>query len=193
MRTQFRAILKAAGLARLGVMLPMVTTIDELRQARALFEEEKVRAGNPAVELGIMIEIPAAALTADVLAKEADFFSVGTNDLTQYTLAVDRGHPRLASMADGLHPGVLRLIKLTVDAAHAHGRWVGVCGGLGGDLAAVPLLVGLGVDELSVAAPAVPAVKAAVREWTATACQELAEKALGMESAAQVRALVEVK
>ena len=193
LRMQFRAILRAAGLARLGVMLPMVTNVDELRKARAMFDEERAKVGNPAVEFGIMIEVPAAALTAEVLAREADFFSIGTNDLTQYTLAVDRGHPRLAAMADGLHPAVLRLVKFTVEAAHAHGRWVGVCGGTGGDPHAIPILVGLGVDELSVTAPSVPAVKAAIRELTVPHCRDLAEKALALESAAAVRALVEVK
>lgn len=189
LRTQMRAILRVASLSKIHVMLPMVTNIDELRRARAIFEEERASLGAPPVPLGVMIEVPAAALTADVLAREADFFSVGTNDLTQYTLAVDRGHPRIAAMADALHPAVLRLIKMAADAAHAHGRWIGVCGGVAADPAAIPILVGLGIDELSVPVPAIPAVKDAVRALETAACGRLAEQALAAESAAAVRAL----
>lgn len=192
MRTQFRAILRAAGLARLMVMLPMVTTVSEFQEARKAFEEERARLDSPQVQLGLMIEVPAAALMAEAFAREADFFSIGTNDLTQYTLAMDRGHPKLAPQVDGLHPAVLRLIDATVKGARKHGRWVGVCGGIAGDVQAVPLLVGLGVDELSVAAPAVPAIKARVRELTLAECQDLALRALDCETPAQVRELTEV-
>ncbi len=160
-RTQFRALLRAAPEGRLLVMLPMVATLAELRAARALLDEERERLGAPSLPLGIMIEVPSAALMADLLAREADFFSIGTNDLTQYTLAMDRGHPRLAPLVDGLEPAVLRLIAQTARAAEAAGRFVGVCGGLAGDEQAVPLLLGLGVTELSVSVPALPAVKAA--------------------------------
>ncbi len=192
MRTQFRAILRAAGLARLMVMLPMVTTVTEFQEARRVFEEERTRLGAEQVSLGLMIEVPAAALMAEAFAREADFFSIGTNDLTQYTLAMDRGHPKLAPQVDGLHPAVLRLIDATVKGARQHGRWVGVCGGIAGDVQAVALLVGLGVDELSVAAPAVPAVKARVRELTLEQCQDLARRALDCQTPAQVRELTEV-
>ncbi|WP_255604504.1 putative PEP-binding protein [Oscillochloris sp. ZM17-4] len=126
---------------------------------------------------------------ADALAAECDFFSVGTNDLTQYTMAIDRTHPTLAARADGLHPAVLRLIDLTVKAAHAAGRWVGVCGELGADPAAVPILIGLGVDELSVSAPAIPSVKAQVRGLSMERCKERARAALACATAAEVRAL----
>lgn len=189
LRTQLRAILRAADLAAVHVMLPMVTDVDELRRARAIFEEERASLGVPPVPLGIMIEVPAAALNADALAREADFFSVGTNDLTQYALAVDRGHPRIASMADALHPAVLRLIKMAADAAHRHGRWIGVCGGVAGDPKAVPILIGLGVDELSVAVPSIPAIKDVVRGLALEGCARVAEQALVAESAAAVRAL----
>jgi multiphosphoryl transfer protein len=191
LRTQFRALLACAHHSNLHVMVPMVTTIEEFRHAKAMFEAERLALSAPDVPLGIMIEVPAAALCARSLAREADFFSIGTNDLTQYTLAIDRGHPGLASMADGLHPAVLALIAQTVEGAHAHGRWVGVCGGLAGEAAALPLLVGLGVDELSVAAPLVATVKAAVRALDAQACRVLAERALLEESAQAVRTLVE--
>ena len=138
-----------------------------------------------------MIEVPAAALMADLFAPEVDFFSIGTNDLTQYTLAMDRDHPRLASQADSLHPAVLRLIASTVKAAHAHGKWVGVCGALASEPLAVPMLVGLGVDELSVSVPLIPAIKARVRELSYDACQRVAQQVLALESADQVRAALQ--
>jgi phosphoenolpyruvate-protein kinase (PTS system EI component) len=137
-----------------------------------------------------MIEVPAAALMADLFAPEVDFFSIGTNDLTQYTMAMDRDHPRLASQADSLHPSVLRLIARTVDAAHARGKWVGVCGALASEPLAVPVLLGLGVDELSVSVPLIPTIKACVREWDLGECRRLAQQALGRESAEQVRGIL---
>jgi len=127
---------------------------------------------------------------ADQFAREVDFFSVGTNDLTQYTLAMDRGHPKLAAQIDGLNPAVLQLVAYTADAAHRHGKWVGVCGGIAADPQAVPLLVGLGIDELSVSVPAVPAVKAQVRGLDAEACRALARRAITLERSADVRELV---
>ncbi len=136
-----------------------------------------------------MVEVPSAALMADAFAPEIDFFSIGTNDLTQYTLAMDRQHPVLASKADALHPAVLRLIARTVEAAHRAGKWVGICGELGSDPQAVPILVGLGVDELSVSAPAVPLVKAQVRGLTLPQAQALGQKALACATAAEVRSV----
>ncbi|WP_223432746.1 phosphoenolpyruvate--protein phosphotransferase [Pseudomonas sp. GL-B-26] len=188
LRDQFKAILSSAGLARLHIMLPMVTQLSELRRARQLLEEEALALGLTELpKLGIMIEVPAAALMADLFAPEVDFFSIGTNDLTQYTLAMDRDHPRLASQADSFHPSVLRLIANTVKAAHAHGKWVGVCGAMASEKLAVPLLLGLGVDELSVSVPLIPAIKAAVREVDLLDCQAIAQQVLGLESAEQVR------
>lgn len=188
LRDQFKAILSSAGLARLHIMLPMVTQLSELRLARQMLEEEALAKGLAELpRLGIMIEVPAAALMADLFAPEVDFFSIGTNDLTQYTLAMDRDHPRLASQADSFHPAVLRLIASTVKAAHAHGKWVGVCGAMASEALAVPLLLGLGVDELSVSVPLIPAIKAAVREVDLVDCQAIAEQVLGLESAEQVR------
>jgi phosphocarrier protein FPr len=188
-RTQVRAILRASGEGRVSVMLPMVATLADWQGAREIFEEERSRLGVGPVPLGIMVEVPSVALMAGAFAREAEFFSVGTNDLTQYTLAMDRGHPRLAAQVDGLNPAVLRLIAESVKAAHEHKRWVGVCGGIAGDPQAVPILVGLGVDELSVSAPAIPAIKAQVRELDQGECRKLAERALAAESAAAVRAL----
>lgn len=191
LRQQLRAILACAGQTRLHIMLPMITELSELRQARQWLEEEALALGlSELPKLGIMIEVPAAALMADLFAPEVDFFSIGTNDLTQYTLAMDRDHPRLASQADGLHPAVLRLIAGTVKAAHDHGKWVGVCGALASETLAVPVLLGLGVDELSVSVPLIPAIKAAVRNVELANCQAIAQRSLGLESAVQVRELL---
>jgi phosphocarrier protein FPr/phosphocarrier protein len=134
-----------------------------------------------------MIEVPSAAIIAEVLAREVDFFSIGTNDLTQYTLAMDRGNAQVAKEADALHPSVLRMIALTIEGAHEHGKWVGVCGGIASDPLAVPVLVGLGVDELSVSVPAIPAVKAALARWTFGGCAELASDVLRLRTTQEVR------
>ncbi|MBI6565088.1 phosphoenolpyruvate--protein phosphotransferase [Pseudomonas synxantha] len=188
LREQFRAILASAGLARLHIMLPMVSQLCELHLARRMLEEEALALGLTELpKLGIMIEVPSAALMADVFAPHVDFFSIGTNDLTQYTLAMDRDHPRLASQADSFHPAVLRLIASTVKAAHAHGKWVGVCGALASEPLAVPVLIGLGVDELSVSVPLIPSIKATVRELELVDCQLIARQVLGLEEAGQVR------
>jgi phosphoenolpyruvate-protein phosphotransferase len=187
LKEQLRAILRAASFGRLRIMFPMVADLAELRAARAIVEAIRAELGAPPVDIGIMVEVPSAALMADVLAEEVDFFSIGTNDLTQYTLAMDRTHPTLAAQADGLHPAVLRLIARTTEAAHAAGKWVGVCGELGADPQAVPILIGLGVDELSVSVPAIPTVKAQIRSLTRAECQERARQALACATAAQVR------
>jgi len=193
--TQLRAILRAGVDCPLQVMFPMVTSLEEVSQARALLEQahhsletEELDHRWP-IETGIMIEVPAAALISSRLAPYIDFFSVGTNDLTQYTLAAERGNRDLADLADALHPAILRLIKLVTEAAHQHGKWVGVCGEVAGDPQAAPLLVGLGVDELSMNPSDIPEVKRAIREVDFEKAQEVAKEALACESAAQVRAL----
>ena len=191
MEAQLRALLRSADNRPLRIMFPMVGSVDEWRAARDMTERLRLEIPVADLQLGIMIEIPSAALLAPVLAKEVDFFSVGTNDLTQYTLAIDRGHPTLSAQADGLHPAVLQLIDITVRAAHAHGKWVGVCGELAADPLAVPVLIGLGVDELSVSARSIPEVKARVREFSLSEAQGLAQKALVVGTPAEVRALVE--
>ena len=188
-RTQLRAILRTATIGNLHVMFPMVAAIEEVLAAKKiLFEEAGDRAGN--VKVGVMIEVPAAALIAGQLAREVDFFSIGTNDLTQYTLAMDRGHPKLARQADALHPAVLRLIGMTVEGAHEHGKWVGVCGGIASDAMAVPVLVGLGVDELSVSVPAVGSIKAQLARVTMDKARQLATEVLRLGTAAEVRTLL---
>jgi phosphocarrier protein FPr len=190
LRTQLRAILRAASSGTVRVMFPMIATLNELRDVKAMLAEEAASLGVPPVPAGIMVEIPATAIMAAQFAREADFFSIGTNDLTQYTLAMDRGHPKLAPQVDGLNPAVLRLIAHTVNGAHPAGKRVGVCGGIASDPRAVPILLGIGVDELSVSLPAIPAVKAQIRSLRLDACRELAAHALAAESAEDVRALV---
>jgi phosphoenolpyruvate-protein phosphotransferase len=190
LRTQLRAVLRAASAGKLLVMFPMVATLTEWRAAKAMFDEERAKLGVDPIPVGIMVEIPAAAMMAEQFAREADFFSVGTNDLTQYTLAMDRGHPKLAPQVDALNPAVLQLIALAVKGAQQHGRWVGVCGGIAGDPQAVPILIGLGVKELSVSVPAIPAIKAQIRALSLADCQELAQKALTLDTGAAVRELV---
>ncbi len=187
-RTQLRAILRASGHARLHIMFPMIATVEELREAKEILLQEQTAAGCAPVSVGVMIEVPSAALMASHLAREADFFSIGSNDLTQYTLAMDRGHARLSAKADALHPAVLKMIALACDGAREHGKWVGVCGGLAAEPMAVPVLIGLGVSELSVPVPAVPAIKALVRRLSLAECQSLAREVLTLDGAAQVRA-----
>jgi phosphocarrier protein FPr len=189
LRVQARAILRAAAEGAVRIMFPMIATLAEVRAAKELLEEERKSLGAGKIPVGIMVEVASAALLAEHFAREVDFFSIGTNDLTQYTLAMDRGHPKLAPQVDGLDPSVLRLIDMTVRAAHAQGKWVGICGGIASDAQAVPLLVGLGVDELSVSVPTVPAIKARVRRLSLAECRALAGRALAAASAAEVRAL----
>ncbi|SAK97269.1 phosphoenolpyruvate--protein phosphotransferase [Caballeronia temeraria] len=188
-RVQLRAILRAAPIGNLHIMFPMVASIEEVREAKRILKEE---AGDrmASVKVGVMIEVPSAALIAEPLAREVDFFSIGTNDLTQYTVAMDRGHPKLAKQADALHPAVLRLIGMTVDGAHKHGKWVGVCGGIASDAMAVPVLVGLGIDELSVSVPAVGSIKAQLARLTMDEARALAAKVITLGTAAEVRALL---
>ena len=189
-REQLRAILRAAPSGNLKIMFPMVSDIVELRQARALIEELRRELNAPEIQIGIMIEVPSAALMADIFAPEIDFFSIGTNDLTQYTLAMDRGNSALASKHDGLHPAVLRLIAHTIESAHKHGKRADICGELGSDAAAIPILLGLGMDELSVSIPSVPTVKAQVRALKISELQSLAREALNCSTAQEVRELV---
>jgi phosphocarrier protein FPr len=187
LKTQLRAVVRTAAAYPLKVMFPMVATLEEYREAKALLTE--VGAGLE-LDVGVMIEVPAAALAAEQFAPEVDFFSLGTNDLTQYTMAAERGNAAVAELADGLHPSVLRLIRMVAEAASAHGKWAGVCGELASDPAAVPVLVGLGITELSANAPAIPAVKQAVRETDSESARDLADQALELSSAAEVRQLV---
>jgi phosphocarrier protein FPr len=189
-KTQLRAIFRAAAHGPVKVMYPMIATVADLRAARAITEEVRQELGAGPLEAGIMIEVPSAVIMAQELAEHADFFSIGTNDLTQYVLAMDRGHPQLARQADGLHPAVLRMIDQTVRAAAGKGAWVGVCGGVAGDPLGAVILIGLGVTELSVSIPSIAAIKARVRSVSLRDAQNLARRALACDSAEAVRGLV---
>lgn len=189
--TQLRAIAWAAAEHPIHVMFPMVTTLEEWREARGLWEETVAMfEGARRAEVGLMVEVPAAALLAPHLAEEAHFFSLGTNDLTQYLFAAERGNAQVAHLADPLNPALLQVVARVAEAAHAKGRWVGVCGELASDLQAVPLLLGLGVEELSVNVPAVALVKEAVRVCHEGEARALAQRALACGSAAEVRELL---
>ncbi len=191
LRQQLIALLKAADDRPLRIMFPMIGRVEEWRAAKAILDEVKATYPCADLQVGIMIEVPSAALLAPILAQEVDFFSIGTNDLTQYTLAIDRGHPILSAEADGLHPSILQLIDQTVKAAHKHGKWVGICGELAADPKAVPILMGLGVDELSMSPNSIPLVKAQIRTLNYSQAQVLAKRALECDSATAVRQLSE--
>ncbi|MGI4985679.1 MAG: phosphoenolpyruvate--protein phosphotransferase [Janthinobacterium lividum] len=186
---QLRALYRAAMHGPLWIMFPMVSTLDEARRAVALAETVRAELDAPRVPLGIMVETPSAAVLADLFAEIVDFFSIGTNDLTQYTLAIDREHPEIAAQADSLHPAVLRLIRQTVDGARRHAKWVGVCGGLAGDPLGASILAGFGVDELSMSASDIGAVKARLRASHGDALRDVAARALACGDVAAVRAL----
>jgi phosphoenolpyruvate-protein phosphotransferase len=198
-KPQLRAALRAGAGNGLKLMFPMVATVDEVRQARAVFAEcraELQKQGLPVaerMEIGIMIEIPAAAVVADQLAKVVDFFSIGTNDLSQYTMAADRTNAGVASLADAFQPAVLRLIRQVIDAAHTAGKWVGLCGELAGEPLAIPVLLGLGLDEFSMNAPAIPTAKQVIRTLRVDEARAIAAAVLELESAEEVRDMVRAR
>jgi phosphotransferase system enzyme I (PtsI) len=180
-KTQLRAILRASAVGNVRIMYPMISGVEELRQANVLLDacrQELRDEGLPfseTMEVGAMIEVPSAALSADILAREVDFFSIGTNDLIQYSIAVDRLNEHISHLYEPTHPAIVRLIRMVVDAGHAHNLWVGVCGEMAGDILLTPLLLGLGVDELSTGAALVPRVKRAVQALDIAACLKLVE------------------
>ena len=191
-KTQLRAILRAGAVGNVKIMFPMISGLEELRQAMSVLNEckEELRAAKidigKEMEAGAMIEIPSAAIASDMLAREVDFFSIGTNDLIQYAIAVDRVNERIAHLYQPTHPSVLRLLKFTADAAHTNDIWVGVCGEMAGDVALAPLLLGLGVDELSVSATLVPQVKLAVQNLATPECRQLVDEALKLSTASEI-------
>lgn len=193
-KTQLRAILRASALGNVKIMFPMISGVGELRRALTVLaecKEELRRTGSTfsdTTEVGAMIEIPSAALSADILAREVDFFSIGTNDLIQYTVAVDRVNERIAHLYEPTHPAVLRLLKMIADAARANDIWVGVCGEMAGDIALTPLLLGLGMDELSASATLVPRVKRAVQSLTIPECRQLVDEALDLQTPSEILA-----
>ncbi len=186
---QLRAIYRAAAYGRIHIMFPMIATLEDVERTRAIVEQVRQELNAPPVPLGIMIEVPSAVVLADHFAQEIDFFSIGTNDLTQYTLAMDRLNPQLARQADALHPAVLRMVDKTVQAARKAGKWVGVCGGVAGDPKGAAILTGLGVSELSVSVPSIAAVKAHIRSRSLSEMQRIAQQALQCRTAAEVRSL----
>ncbi len=195
-KIQLRALLRASPGHDLRIMFPMIATLGELHKAKGLLEEagdEVVRSGGQVsddIQVGIMVEVPSVVVMADQFASQVDFFSIGTNDLTQYTMAAERTNEKVAYLGDALHPAILRQIKTVIDAAHEQGIWVGLCGELAGDQQGIPILLGLGLDEFSMAPSLIPRAKAIIRTWTMSQSKELANTAVNLDSAEAVREYV---
>ena len=192
-KVQLRAILRASAYGEVKIMYPMISAVEQLREANQILGEvmEELKAEDiefdEDLEVGMMIEVPAAAMVADILAKEADFFSIGTNDLIQYTTATDRMNEQIADLYQPFHPALLRLIKRVVDAAHAEGKWAGMCGEMAGDKRLAPFLLGVGLDEFSMSAVSIPEVKDQIRNMSLAEAEKIAEEALSYETAQEVR------
>ena len=193
-KTQFRALLRASAFGKVKIMLPMIVSLEELRKAKAIFNDCKLElmkenvAFNEALELGIMIETPSVVFKSESFARESDFFSIGTNDLTQYTLAADRGNEKIASICDPYNPSVLIAIKMAIDGAHSSGIIISMCGELAGDLLAVPLLFGLGLDVFSMSAISIPEVKKMIISLDKPECAMLAKRVLSLSTSEEVKA-----
>ena len=196
LNAQLRAVLRASAYGRLAVMFPMIISVEEIRELKSVIEELKVELRNEGkdfdenIQIGVMVETPSAAVNAKFLAKEVDFFSIGTNDLTQYTLAVDRGNELISHLYNPMSPSVLNLIKQVIDASHAEGKWTGMCGELAGDENATILLLGMGLDEFSMSAISVPRIKKLIRNVNYQDAKHLAEKTLQQPTAAEIERLV---
>lgn len=195
-RTQLRALLRASTFGNLKIMFPMIATLEEFREAKKLLLEEKEQLQQEGtlvseqIEIGIMVEIPSTAILADQFAKEVDFFSIGTNDLIQYTMAADRMNESVAYLYQPYHPAILRLVKMVVDASHAQGKWTGMCGEMAGDTIAIPLLIGLGLDEFSMSAPSMLKARNQINQLTQLEMKQITEKALSMQTSEQVKQYV---
>lgn len=195
-RTQLRALLRASTYGNLKIMFPMIATLDEFRQAKAMLEEEKANlqsegiAVSDKIEVGIMVEIPSTAVLADQFAKEVDFFSIGTNDLIQYTMAADRMNERVSYLYQPYNPSILRLVKMVIDAAHKEGKWTGMCGEMAGDETAIPLLLGLGLDEFSMSATSILKARSQIRYLNKTEMEKLAAEALQKSTTEEVIEMV---
>jgi phosphotransferase system enzyme I (PtsI) len=194
-RTQLRALLRASAFGNLWVMFPMIATLDEFRQAKTIYQEERAKLAEAGValgevKLGIMIEIPAAAMLADKFAKEVDFFSIGTNDLIAYTMAADRGNDKVSYLYQPYNPSILRLINNVIEAAHAEGKFAGMCGEMAGDPVALPILLGMGLDEYSMSAPSILQARSLMKRLSTEDMAELAQKALNAETNEEVISLV---
>lgn len=198
-RIQMRALLRASVHGNLKIMFPMIATMEELRQAKAILNNEKEALQQKGVsfsdhiEVGIMVEIPSTAVIADIFANEVDFFSIGTNDLIQYTMAADRMNEKVSYLYQPYHPAILRLIKMVAEAAHAKGKWVGMCGEMAGDSVAIPLLVGLGLDELSMSASAILEARSRISKISRKEAAEHLEHILSLETSEQVEEYVKAK
>ena len=196
LNAQLRAVLRASAYGRLAVMFPMIISVEEIRELKSVIEELKVELRNEGkafdedIQVGVMVETPSAAVNAKFLAKEVDFFSIGTNDLTQYTLAVDRGNELISHLYNPMSPSVLNLIKQVIDASHAEGKWTGMCGELAGDESATILLLGMGLDEFSMSAISVPRIKKLIRNVNYQDAKLLAEKVLQQPTAAEIEQLI---
>ena len=195
-RTQLRALIRASKYGKLCIMFPMIATLDEFREAKGVFEEEKAKLiaegveVSDSIEVGMMVEIPAAAVNADNFAKEADFFSIGTNDLVQYSMAADRMSEKVSYLYQPLNPSLLRLIKMTIDGAHKNGRWVGMCGEMAGDAMAAPVLLGLGLDEFSMSATSILPARKMINSLKKSEMEEMANKALTLATSSEVTQLI---
>jgi phosphoenolpyruvate-protein phosphotransferase (PTS system enzyme I) len=191
-RTQLRALLRASSYGNLKIMFPMIATLDEFREAKAILEDEKQKLiaadqkVSDNIELGIMVEIPSTAILADQFAKEVDFFSIGTNDLIQYTMAADRMNQRVSYLYQPYSPSILRLVKMVIDAAHAEGKWAGMCGEMAGDETAIPLLLGLGLDEFSMSATSILKARSLIKKLRKAEMENLANQVLNMQTTSQV-------
>ena len=196
-RTQLRALLRASIVGNLKIMFPMIATLDEFRDAKAILDEEKLKLANEgipisvSIEVGIMVEIPSTAILADQFAKEVDFFSIGTNDLIQYTMAVDRMNERVSYLYQPYNPSILRLVKMVIDAAHKEGKWVGMCGEMAGDETAIPILLGLGLDEFSMSAYSILNARFLIRSLNKAEMEKLADSILQLKTKEEVMAAVE--
>ncbi|AOF52366.1 phosphoenolpyruvate--protein phosphotransferase [Rodentibacter caecimuris] len=197
LHAQLRAVLRASAFGKLAVMFPMIISVEEIRELKSVIETLKVelraeaKAFDENIQIGVMVETPSAAVNAKFLAKEVDFFSIGTNDLTQYTLAVDRGNELISHLYNPMQPSVLGLIKQVIDASHAEGKWTGMCGELAGDERATLLLLGMGLDEFSMSAISVPRIKKLIRSVNFQEVKELASKALEKPTASEIEQLIE--
>jgi len=195
-KTQIRALLRASPFGNIKIMFPMIATLEEFHQAKAIVDQEKLNLQNEEIavaehiDIGIMVEIPSAALLANQFAKEVDFFSIGTNDLIQYTLAADRMNENVAYLYQPFHPAILHLIKMVIDAAHQEGKWVGMCGEMASDLTAIPLLLGLGLDEFSMNAPSILPVRNVMKTLNKSKMEQLANTALTLSTAEEVKEFV---
>ncbi|CEG26631.1 phosphoenolpyruvate--protein phosphotransferase [Bacillus sp. B-jedd] len=191
-RTQLRALLRASSYGNLKIMFPMIATLNEFREAKGILEEEKTKLVSEGItvsekiEVGIMVEIPSTAVLADQFAKEVDFFSIGTNDMIQYTMAADRMNERVSYLYQPYNPSILRLVKMVIDAAHAEGKWAGMCGEMAGDVTAIPLLVGLGLDEFSMSATSILRARSLMKKLKKSEMEELAASALLMGTVEEV-------